>query len=360
MVDENESVIKKKMSLEQEEKKYQTALKVAHDILAPLKLLKSNLASSQVPLVSSALDQIEKTAFDLLPEKSPFHLEKIELHTLVQHVLGILKIEFPQHVVNVEIPFGVSVLVSKVHFNRALLNLVKNALEVQPIHVPLIIRMKSGSFVELEIVDNGPGFDPKTLTQTTKAQGSGLGIQSSTAALNLMSVDLEFEKGAAGGMITRLQIPRASLELFYGHSQSLKTFGCRLEGIPEIENLSLITGLDYIISPFQCPMESCLGTWKVVSEDDLPNLKLICLTEATLVEDDKYTKVNWLNAAKRVGINLTIESSQVAKVDQQVIFMDRFLGDFDTSLWADALRRDGKTVISVSALDGAGKNPPWV
>lgn len=357
LVDENQAVIMKKLTLEQEEKKYQTALKVAHDILAPLKLLKNITLD---PRSASALDQIEKTAWDLLPEKAPMQSVRCDLAIILTQVVDTLKIDFPRHTIEMLVSSCTPVAVSKVHFARAFQNLLKNALEVQPIETALIIRSVPGSTLRLEIVDAGPGFEPVWDSKTSKAQGSGLGLQSARAALELMSIDLEFEKGTSGGTITRLKIPQRSLEIFYGPAQKIKTFGCQLQGCQEIFNLTEASSTDVIISPFACPKDSFEATWKVVSTSDLRNVRLTCLKGATLVEDDKYVQMNWLSAAKRAGIELQMVSSQVVNLSHDVVFMDRFLGDFDTSEWGGQLKQQGKSVVSISATSEYGKNPPWI
>ncbi|MBY0518455.1 MAG: HAMP domain-containing histidine kinase [Bacteriovoracaceae bacterium] len=348
-------IIKRKIELESEEKKFKEAIKVAHDILNPIQVLKSN---SSTDLKLKALDQIEKTAWDLLPEKAPLFIESLNVNNLISQVIDILRSEFPELNVSFNGHEEFYAQVSSTHFLRSFQNLLKNAIEVQSNNVPIEIWVSANiDYVTIQINDNGPGFTDKAGV-TTKVHGSGVGISSAKASLELMNGSLSYESRPEGGIRTVINLPSDQIHLFYGPKQVPVTFGVYIPGIMQIMNANELCSNHYVISVFD-PRSEFNGVWKKILVSDLSRIKLIKIEKALLVDDDKYILANWVQKAQQVGIDLKVEKHKVDVVTEEVVFLDRYLDGFDSFEWQQELVRIGKSVVSISGLNSRSKIPPW-
>ena len=153
--------------------------------------------------------------------------------------------------------------------------------------------------IEFRIIDQGPGFDGNSVV-TTKASGSGLGLESTREILKQLEGELQFMKNPNMGTTTIVRFPLAK---------------------------------------------------KIDYHDQ----------EVWLVEDDKYVRSLWRTAATKASINLKIFSSLPSELPSKntVVYLDRFLGDVDSSEWSLEAIENGATVHSISALGSASKAPPW-
>jgi signal transduction histidine kinase len=345
------------------EQKFQNALKVAHDILAPLQVLMSEQKDSPHSIkTKQALLQIEGIALDLLPEKAPIALSPAPMSDLLNQAITNARVTFEASPLpRIEGPLHLSVNVSVIHFVRALTNLIKNSFEVQPPDLPLMIRIERSStqVALLSIHDNGPGMPAQSL-ETTKAQGSGLGIKSAQDAIAKMGGQLTFVSNASG-TITQVSLPLIKKIVYLSPNEEIYRFG--FESDNNLLDLNLIDSNKriLILSPFDRPAQlpTNLRWIQTLSPDEV---ELQELKSALLIEDDKYIRAHWIQEAKKAGIELhaTAEIPLDIKLSD-MIFLDRYLGDIDSMSWEKEASKNGHHVMMISAERGTGsKTPPWL
>ena len=112
-------------------------------------------------------------------------------------------------------------------FRQALLNIVLNAVEAfkahnirNPLDIPKVdINLSENqNSVCIEIVDNGPGIDEKTLRRvfdpyfTTKNQGTGLGLVNSTKIIEAHGGSISVKSTEKIGTTFTIQIPKDTMK----------------------------------------------------------------------------------------------------------------------------------------------------
>ena len=283
------------------ESKARHALKVAHDILNPVMLLKNELKASGSPLVKDAILNIESIAYDLLPEKAPVNMSAVESGDLLASLLSQGRIFSNNLHVLPESRIELKLLTSKSHFLRIALNLLKNACEATPKDEMIQLGFfEQNDMAELRILDQGPGFDGVVMG-STKASGSGLGLESTRALLTQLGGALEFYPQPTKGTLTIVKLPL------------------------------------YFAEP-------------------------VTFSKVLLIEDDKYVRSRWKTSASEKGIELEVRATlpDVLPEKGTQIYLDRFLGEVDTCDWARQAIEHGLVVHSISAIDSASKIPPWL
>lgn len=94
----------------------------------------------------------------------------------------------------------------------ACLNLVNNSLEAGASEVSVSLVTTDG-FLEVQVSDNGPGFDPDQGDQlleafyTTKSQGTGLGLAVVQAVVKAHNGEFTIESPAEGGSLALVRLP---------------------------------------------------------------------------------------------------------------------------------------------------------
>jgi two-component system sensor kinase FixL len=111
------------------------------------------------------------------------------------------------------------VLVDKVQIQQVLVNLVRNAVEAMEAsprrEIVLAIEPKKDQFVEIAVIDTGPGLAPEIAARlfepfvTTKAQGMGVGLSICRAIVEAHGGRLWDETNPEGGTIFRFTVPVA-------------------------------------------------------------------------------------------------------------------------------------------------------
>ena len=358
---------KQKERLRASEEKFQSALRVAHDILAPISIIKNDSEGTVLSVSSQrALRQIQGIAFDLLPEKSEFelsvlHMEEIILDS-IEHALASVENRVSPMV---SIPSDLHAQGSAPHLIRALTNLIKNALEVQPAGIPIHIALNSTpSHVVIEIQDNGPGFTNYQKGTSSKPQGSGLGIASAQDAITRMKGTLQFETRSRGTVV-RIKLNHAPITIYTAESEEIYAFGYDSPPVGKfsvLPDLSLMVPPAVIISPFSPhgQLQPCVR-WFTLNENELERLNVVRIKSALLVEDDKYITHHWRVMADQAGICLETTTQLPTQLrSDQIVFLDRYLGDTDSNSWARSMRQQGHTIHSISATNPHAKTPPWL
>lgn len=345
------------------EQKFQNALKVAHDILAPLQVVMSEQATQQISQrTRQALLQIERIALDLLPEKAPITMTPTSISDLLSQAIINARISFDESLLPIiKGPHHLTVNVSPLHAVRALTNLLKNSFEVQPRGIPLEISIEicDSNKILINISDNGPGM-PTQPSDSTKAQGSGLGIKSSQDSLTKMGGELHFKSGPSG-TITQITLPIAKKIIYVSPNEAVYRFGFEYDN--NLFDLSAIeaTQRSIILSPFEKPIQLSAKTrWIQIMRPD--DIEIQELKSVLLIEDDKYIRAHWSQEAKKAGIDLQASAEIPQDIKQpDIIFLDRYLGNIDSINWKKETIKSGHQVVMISAIGGTdSKTPPWL
>jgi signal transduction histidine kinase len=114
-----------------------------------------------------------------------------------------------------DVPEDLQARVDPEPVKRALLNLMKNALQAMPGGGNLTVRARvEGSRVQIEVQDDGPGIPPEARERifepfyTTKPQGSGLGLAIARKIAEENGGRLEVESETGMGTTFRVTLPR--------------------------------------------------------------------------------------------------------------------------------------------------------
>jgi signal transduction histidine kinase len=149
---------------------------------------------------------------------APPEPEAVEIDVLVEEAAFILGPEMQAAGVEYEarVEAGLCVFADAEQLRRALLNLIKNAVQAMPDGGRLEVRGESqGGEVVVSIEDSGPGMDEETRARlfepffTTKEKGSGLGLAIVQQALEVNGGRVEVGAGAQGGTVFTLSLPPA-------------------------------------------------------------------------------------------------------------------------------------------------------
>lgn len=144
--------------------------------------------------------------------------EATELDEVVTAALGSVA---PEREVSVKLPTGLpSVVTDPVLLERALANLVGNAVRYSPSDAPVVVSAAgAGDRVEIRVVDHGPGiprrerqrvFQPfERLDDTPEAAGVGLGLAVARGFIDATGATLEIDDTPGGGTTMIVSLPRA-------------------------------------------------------------------------------------------------------------------------------------------------------
>ena len=278
------------------------ALKIAHDLLTPINFLQNDHSTKLLGAPSlQAINDIRQIALGLLPEKGGIKFSCISIFDLIrdcisQVVSSFLDIEQPV----LETEANIYIFSSRIHLSRTLKNIIKNAIEASPRGTAVKVRYQiTDNNISIEILNVGSGFILNEKTETTKIDGSGLGISSSLTNLSLIKGSLRYS--------SEDNHTRASILL-------------------------------------------------PISYDDFSTNK-----KYVLIEDDKYICEYWRKSAEKSKRNLKILSTTEFELSRdETIFYDRFICGTDISNSIENLVREGYRAYSISAIDSShAKVPPW-
>ncbi|MDX2180313.1 MAG: ATP-binding protein [Bryobacteraceae bacterium] len=175
-------------------------------------------AAEEVELLSREVRRMDRVLKDFLDLSRPVELRRapVDLVALTGEVLRVLEPEARRGGVEVRFsPESERVIIEGDAdlLRRAILNLVKNAIEAMPGGGTLTASVSAGSEGgEIRIADTGKGIPPEerekifNLYFTTKPQGSGIGLASARRAAQLHGGDLKVESEVGRGSEFRLRV----------------------------------------------------------------------------------------------------------------------------------------------------------
>lgn len=218
---------------------------IAHEINQPLMSIVSNAGASlrwlnrdpaRLDKVRDGLKEIvdegERAgeiirSLQALTRKQDPAFSRIDLHTLIRHILSLSRSELEQRriVVNYSLAASRSVITGdSVQIQQVLLNLVMNAVEAmaeivtRPCALVLSTRNDGAETIAVEVADTGTGIEPGQLERifdsfySTKAQGMGMGLAISTTIIERHRGKLSVRPNAPFGSVFSFTLPLAQPE----------------------------------------------------------------------------------------------------------------------------------------------------
>jgi signal transduction histidine kinase len=203
---------------------------IAHEVGNPLAALSSLVqmiqrrkpdpyTAEKLDLAARQLDRIRRTLRELVDFSRPVSGEAgpVRLAEVADEALGIVKYyhRTKGREIRSEIPAGLPVLWTvRDHLTQVLFNLLLNAIDATPKggQIRLTARQEAGR-VFLAIEDNGVGVRPEqearlfVAYQTTKRNGTGLGLFVSRQIVQELGGGLEFRPRPGGGSIFTVELP---------------------------------------------------------------------------------------------------------------------------------------------------------
>lgn len=235
VMEHNEELLRQLLLKERLASMGEMAAELAHEIRNPLnsmnlklELLKDDLNPEQQNVLDRVLAEIDRldalTESHLRNTKATLQatLENTELVKLLQSAVDDMRADFSTRNIHIESHFPQSSPLSPLPesvLKAVMINLLKNSVESfaqekqdgRKISVHLTLSSQEGDW-KLLVLDNGCGFPedlrnkPFTSFQTTKSQGSGLGLATSYKMLKAWGLDMELLFPPPLGFSTCLQI----------------------------------------------------------------------------------------------------------------------------------------------------------
>lgn len=159
--------------------------------------------------------------------KEVFHYEPVSINVVINEVIPIINheiVHFPVHIEYRPAKGLPEILLDKLHFQQAILNLSRNAIDAlrdsDRVDPRLIIEINRQSIKTLEIrfSDNGPAFRPGSVHKlfepgyTTKPYGIGLGLIMARLIIEAHDGKLFGGLNPAGGACFNIELPIRSAE----------------------------------------------------------------------------------------------------------------------------------------------------
>jgi signal transduction histidine kinase len=148
--------------------------------------------------------------------KRPMEKARIDVHELAEEIASVSQreAEAKQVRIGIEVERGLGADLDRDSIRRALLNLVKNAVQAAPENGQVTIRARgAGEAVELQVADDGPGIPPEKRDEvfrpffTTKQKGTGLGLALVKKAVDAHGGSVRIEDHPGGGALVTLTLP---------------------------------------------------------------------------------------------------------------------------------------------------------
>lgn len=324
-----------------------------HDILGPVKTLttyaKKNTVSKEA---AAAITFLEKSILKALPEKGLLSLEYVNVQDMIASTIQISGVE---HVCTIKGFTKAACNLPRVSIEKCLINLIRNSSEVSPLMEKIEIEFEFlDDFLILKVMDRGPGpINIYKSEKTTKQSGSGLGIASVEQILKDLGGSLYYQGRTGGGTVATIKYKLQRHDVFINKNEKLvlqADFSTSTEPRSDKGTIFLYSHAEPFIS-----------SHRSVYISSIANTRILKLTRIVLIEDDKYIAQKWISAAREDDIEISAQSKIDFKIYQcDAIFIDRFVGNTDTTSFASDLHKRGYRVYGISRLNGSdSKLPPW-
>ncbi len=204
---------------------------VSHELRSPLARLRIALALAERaeteqrqtlwPRLTRECDRLEDLISEILTlarvDAEQAHAEPVDLNALLGSVRKDAQLSAPEQEVKLEAQPGLTLQGWPTLIERAVDNLVRNALRFNPQGQPIeISAQREQDTIVLSVRDHGPGAAPEHLAQLgepffrapgQEAAGHGLGLAIARKAAERHGGNLVLENHPQGGFVARLELP---------------------------------------------------------------------------------------------------------------------------------------------------------
>ena len=204
---------------------------VSHELRSPLARLRIALALAERaeteqrqalwPRLTRECDRLEDLISEILTlarvDAEQAHAEPVDLNALLGSVRKDAQLSAPEQEVTLEAQPGLTLQGWPTLIERAVDNLVRNALRFNPQGQPIeISAQREQDRIVLSVRDHGPGAAPEHLAQLgepffrapgQEAAGHGLGLAIARKAAERHGGSLVLENHPQGGFVARLELP---------------------------------------------------------------------------------------------------------------------------------------------------------
>ncbi|AXQ47295.1 HAMP domain-containing histidine kinase [Pseudomonas vlassakiae] len=204
---------------------------VSHELRSPLARLRIALALAERaeteqrqalwPRLTRECDRLEDLISEILTlarvDAEQAHAEPVDLNALLGSVRKDAQLSAPEQEVKLEAQPGLTLQGWPTLIERAVDNLVRNALRFNPEGQPIeISAQREQDKIVLSVRDHGPGAAPEHLAQLgepffrapgQEAAGHGLGLAIARKAAERHGGSLVLENHPQGGFVARLELP---------------------------------------------------------------------------------------------------------------------------------------------------------
>jgi signal transduction histidine kinase len=222
---------KMKHELAKLEEKQVFAKKIAHDLRAPLSIVKSSINNPgkiQPAIIDKAFIRIDQIIDGLLDQNTMERSERVNLNTVLSEMreekayLLANGVELTLDLVDAD----VFCEINSVMIKRILSNLIKNAIEATSKGgIKLSLSLLNENTAKISIIDSGSGMSAECLRKvlgdevyTSKTNGHGIGVKS--ARDYLQSENHAFNMTSIEGLGTRVDIILTKVEVFKNNPES--------------------------------------------------------------------------------------------------------------------------------------------
>ena len=209
----------------------QLAAGVAHEVRNPLTSIKmlvqaelesrssGGMSAEDLKVIVNEVLRMERSLQSFLDYARPPHVERqqIDLETVVQNVLGLIRVRAERQRVEVQLVSpvaGVPISADVNQMQQVVLNLTLNALDAMPQGGRLTLTTsRRGDWAELIVADTGPGISEdmrERLFQpfaTDKETGLGLGLVITRRILEAHGGEVTAENSTRGGAVFHVRLP---------------------------------------------------------------------------------------------------------------------------------------------------------
>lgn len=184
--------------------------------------------------IRNATSSLDKILSELLDYSKPLELNKnnTDLKGLMEELTNFVKPMFEDNNIglklNYNVPDDVTVQFDKDRLNQALLNVIKNAMEISSPGKTVFIKVdcrSSDGTIYIKVIDNGPGIPEDNLAKlftpyfSTKQNGTGLGLAQAKKILKAHNGNIEVLSTSTNGTTIALILNSQDAPL-----QSIETF----------------------------------------------------------------------------------------------------------------------------------------
>ncbi|MGD9580220.1 MAG: PAS domain-containing sensor histidine kinase [Vampirovibrionia bacterium] len=184
-----------------------------------------NTMSDTAQTIRNATSNLDKILSELLDYSKPLELKKdcSDLEGFINDLIKFLKPSFDDKNIGIKLKYNItediSVSFDKLRLNQAVLNIIKNGLEISKpgdtIYINVDCRANDGT-VYIKVTDSGPGIPKDNLKKlftpyfSTKEGGTGLGLAQAKKIMKAHKGNIEILSTSSKGTTFALILPGAT------------------------------------------------------------------------------------------------------------------------------------------------------